>query len=458
MADAWVDITPSQGWEWEQVPAGPLLATVIAGVDAGELSTEARISYLKACDRLSTWSAGQAAYALASAGYALGADTGTTTATVDFDSRAHQWTLTELSAALHLAPATVGKRLIHATVITETHREIWSAMNAGQITWPQACVLADVINTIIDDDDADADDRGHDLLAQVLPTAGNYPPARLRERATHLLMRLAPDTAIKQRKSATRNRTDVSLWPDRDGIATLGVTGSAIDLTALHSIITTHAEQLAALDPECDRTAGQWRVAATLNLAGIASADLPISTTDPTTATGGRAIPDVVINVVMDMATITGLSDNPAHLPGYGPLDPELARQLAASADWQRWVTDPVTGHLLDDGARRLPTAKLARYIKARDLRCAAPSCGRTRALDVDHTPTWAATHTTNAAQLTVSCVTHNRTRDRAQWITPEPRTWGTPHGRTYKTLMHQCLPQPDPEPDPPPLWDPPPF
>ncbi len=47
------------------------------------------------------------------------------------------------------------------------------------------------------------------------------------------------------------------------------------------------------------------------------------------------------LQVTIDLPTLLGLADNPAELPGHGPLPPHLARELAADADWIWFTTDP---------------------------------------------------------------------------------------------------------------------
>ena len=160
----------------------------------------------------------------------------------------------------------------------------------------------------------------------------------------------------------------------------------------------------------------------------------------------------VQVRVTVDIATLLGLANDPAILDGYGPIDPDLARELAADGDWVRWVTDPVTGYLLDAGTRRLPGAKLARFITSRDGRCAHPSCGvRARNCDIDHVPEYRVSGRTRADQLTLTCPKHNRGRDAAGWQAkpadwgdpsagPEP-TWTTPLGQRYRSLTDPVLP-----------------
>ncbi|MDG3012205.1 DUF222 domain-containing protein [Rhodococcus sp. D2-41] len=52
----------------------------------------------------------------------------------------------------------------------------------------------------------------------------------------------------------------------------------------------------------------------------------------------GRRTP--LVQITVDVATLLGLLANPAHLHGHGPIDPELARELARDATWQAMLTE----------------------------------------------------------------------------------------------------------------------
>jgi hypothetical protein len=83
-----------------------------------------------------------------------------------------------------------------------------------------------------------------------------------------------------------------------------------------------------------------------------------------------------VIQVTIDLPTLLRLADHPGELAGYGPIPPEVARQLAAGGDLVRLVTDPLTGRLLDYGRTRYrPPEALARFVAARDVTCRCPGC-----------------------------------------------------------------------------------
>ena len=73
-------------------------------------------------------------------------------------------------------------------------------------------------------------------------------------------------------------------------------------------------------------------------------------------------------------------------LLGYGPIPTSMAYRIAADATWQRLLTDPATGALLDVGRTRYtPPAALAEFGITRDRACRFPGCRQPRT-DLDHT------------------------------------------------------------------------
>ena len=92
--------------------------------------------------------------------------------------------------------------------------------------------------------------------------------------------------------------------------------------------------------------------------------------------------------------TLAGVSEEPGHLAGHGPITADHARQFAdGDARWRRLLFDPADGSLQDLSQHTYrPGAQLERGIKARDLICRYPSCNRsatTTGVDLDHTTPW---------------------------------------------------------------------
>ena len=101
--------------------------------------------------------------------------------------------------------------------------------------------------------------------------------------------------------------------------------------------------------------------------------------------------PRVNVGVLIDLPTLLALRDNPVELPGYGPLDPELARALAADNEWRKFLHDPITGQILDLGHTKYePSRKLREFIHARDPKCTYPGCNhQARRSQLDHITPW---------------------------------------------------------------------
>jgi hypothetical protein len=122
--------------------------------------------------------------------------------------------------------------------------------------------------------------------------------------------------------------------------------------------------------------------------------------------------------VVVDLPTLLHLAEHPGELPGYGPIPAEVARSLAGDADWQRWVSDPVEGHLLDVGRERYrPSQAMREYVIARDQRCTFPGCSMPAwRCDLDHEVGWAEGGPTSSANLQALCRRHHTAKTSGRW------------------------------------------
>ena len=146
----------------------------------------------------------------------------------------------------------------------------------------------------------------------------------------------------------------------------------------------------------------------------------------------------MTINVIVDLPTLLGLAENPAELSGYGAIPASLARELATSHQWRRFITDPVTGALLEVGREKYqPPAALVDFINARDKTCRFPGCRRAAELsDIDHAIPWEEGGETSPANLGALCRRHHRLKTHGGWkIDSNPDgscTWISPYGKRY--------------------------
>jgi uncharacterized protein DUF222 len=149
------------------------------------------------------------------------------------------------------------------------------------------------------------------------------------------------------------------------------------------------------------------------------------------------------VQITMDLETLLGLRDNPADLHGYGPLPANLARLLAADADWQRFIQDPLTGAPIDLGrTRRHPDAALRRWIIARDRTCLFPGCYRpAHDCEPDHNPAWTAGGGSDKDTLHQLCPKHHKVRHHG-WSYqrhPDRITWTSPHRQIYERYLREA-------------------
>ena len=157
-----------------------------------------------------------------------------------------------------------------------------------------------------------------------------------------------------------------------------------------------------------------------------------------------RRPPEVLVTVSLD--TLLGLTEDPGHLAGYGPVVADLAREVAARGTWRCAVIDGTHGTLLGLGRATYtpdyrPGQPLADHIAARDRTCTFPGCHQpAHRCDNDHrTP-----HPdgpTCECNLAALCRHHHRLKHQAGFhvhASTEPThppgslTWTTRTGREY--------------------------
>ena len=146
----------------------------------------------------------------------------------------------------------------------------------------------------------------------------------------------------------------------------------------------------------------------------------------------------VTLNLTVDLATLLGLAENPGNLKGYGPIPASVARGLAADAKWRKFVTDPVTGELLDVGRNTYePPQALKDFLTARDQICRFPHCRQpARVADIDHAKPWDQGGETSQENMGMLCRRHHRMKTHGDWkLKSYPDgscEWESPAGKKY--------------------------
>ena len=147
----------------------------------------------------------------------------------------------------------------------------------------------------------------------------------------------------------------------------------------------------------------------------------------------------VTLNLTLDLPTLLGLQDNPGILAGYGEIPASVARLLATDAKWKRFVSDPITGNLLDFGRITYqPPQPLVDFIVARDRRCRFPGCRQpARICDIDHAIPWEEGGQTSKENLGLLCRRHHRMKTHGGWKLLSGADgsceWTSPDGQKFR-------------------------
>ncbi|HPM53184.1 MAG TPA: HNH endonuclease signature motif containing protein, partial [Rhodoglobus sp.] len=145
--------------------------------------------------------------------------------------------------------------------------------------------------------------------------------------------------------------------------------------------------------------------------------------------------------VTVPVLTLLGVSDEPATLEGYGPIDHDTAMRLAATApSFTRLLTHPETGAVLSVGRDRYTVpADLRTWLRVRDGTCRFPWCSRAaRICEIDHTKDWLHNGQTAHDNLAHLCPAHHRLKHQTRWTVAQSPggvlKWTSPNGRAYAT------------------------
>ena len=346
--------------------------------------------------------------------------------------------------------------------------------------------------------------------SRVLGRAPQRTVAQLRADVAKALIAVDADEAAHRARQRVKERRVSRPRAHPDGIASMRLEGPAADVLSLDVALHTAAQ--AAKSSGDERSIDQLRFDALAGIAhralatgrlGADDAGLPLGTQH-----GHR--PTILVTISLDQLlqpadTASGAPGDDGlwppplpgeHLPadqvptldGYGPISPLAARALAASGDWVRIVTDPLTGAVLDVGHTRYrPTQAMVDHILARDRTCVRPGCThRASECQLDHTLAWDHTHPDQGGRTAVSnlgalCPRDHQVKTHGdfrltqsepgvfEWVTPAGRRYRRERDGTTTSLGHHTHsprygapssepPDADPPDCNPPAYGPPPF
>jgi hypothetical protein len=266
-----------------------------------------------------------------------------------------------------------------------------------------------------------------EIVDEVLPHAALLTTGQLRSRIRKLVIAVDPDGAQERYERAVADRAVVAVRDAATGTGSIHATSLPADrlAAAMKRLNRLARKAKARKDP---RTMDQVRTDVFLDL-------LCGTLRDVQPGTGA------VVDIRVDLATLVGLSEAPAEIPGWGPVIADVARRVVAEqhdAEWRVVLTDPASGEVVHDmTTRRRPTAAQRRHVQARHSTCTFPGC-RMPAVDcdMDHLRPYSEHGVTATRDLHPACRHDHRGRHIGGWRVQRTRfgayLWTSPLGRRY--------------------------
>jgi Domain of unknown function (DUF222)/HNH endonuclease len=487
-----VRLAPDE-WPWGAAVPGEESAVGLdaATAEPAALSDAGLIEAIVGFEHLTGWAQSRQARLLAEFARRRPGDDPTMVAT-DKSCAMSRFAPDEVGLALKLSRLTAKARLGRAVQLTQVLPETLQAWQQGQLDERRVTAVCDATHYL-------PVDKARAVQQRVLDRAPEQTLSQLKAALKRAVLHADPDGSRERHRAARRDRR-VAVGEEQEGMASLWALLSATDARSCFQWLTRLAQgcgkddsrgmdarradlmvslltgtlTYATTDADEDDDAGTGGTDATGDgerstpetgaKSGTESAD---TSADFGSAAGAGTEPPRPVNpgkplvqVLMPFTTLLGLDEQACELAGHGPIPAELAREIAADATLKRLVYDPLSGALLDHGRTTYrPPAALADFVRARDVHCRGPICGR-RALDseLDHIVPYpkGATSETN---LMGGCGHDHHAKHAPDWrvrTRPGGRIeWITPTGHRYCSDPHDY--RPDDGAPPPTAMDPPP-
>ena len=394
-------------------------------INPHSLGETGKLDYLAALDRQESWICALKQEALVAIAGEVADETGGIFGAVDDEERE------DVATALRLSPTAAQNRIDVARVLVGHLPNTISALATGEISAAHATVIAKETAAAIRN--GLSEDAVFRVEQTALAHAEFHTPGQVATKVKTTIAKLAPEE-FEEIVDRARDSRRVSCYAEADGMATVVAILPAEDAqTVMKSI-----EAFILKRNQEDEVDAEW---------SMLSADMKRA--DALTAIASEALGamaedvrphrrPITISVAVDLPTLLGLAENPGQLAGYGAIPASVARKLAADGTWQRFVSDPTTGNLLDFGREKyIPPQELVDYLLARDRTCRFPGCRRSGQLaDIDHAHSWESGGETNPANLGLLCRRHHRMKTHGGWKLKSNAdgscTWESPVGKQF--------------------------
>lgn len=348
-------------------------------------------------------------------------------------------TTAEVAAAMNLSPTAASYLVCHAEALDVRLPTVAALLSDGRTDWRTVRLI--ITRTELVSDDGTMAELDRSLAARI---AGWHSWSKRRiVNAVDAAVRVADPDAVRERRISAEQDRFIAIAAKDNGMAEVYGTVAAAAAAAFDRRLSQLAKQVCPADP---RTLDQRRADALTALTEgrrlPCACGLPEcqSRLDTAESGGGSAATQIVVTVVASEQTIAGQSDLPGYLEGYGVIDAEQVRELAATASLR--LADPQTTAAA--ALRYQPSAALERAIRCRDLTCRFPGCSRPAThCDVDHTIPFdhdnpAVGGATVASNLKCLCRQHHRLKTFGGWqdrqLADGTVIWTSPTGQRYRT------------------------
>lgn len=372
----------------------------------------------------------------------------------------------ELASISRVSDRTVLRQLHEAHQLVTEYPLVHAALSDGKIGAAHA-------RTIVDEGIHLAQPQREAYSKRTLDVAFTTTAGRLRSRAARIAESLKP-ICIEERHQRAAAERKVWVRDLPDGMAELHAEIPAILAYGIYDRLTRAAR---ATQKRSDAAAGtesrakrvdQDVSAESVDLQDRRSIDelradifseLLLTSTPADLTAGAQSVLGIVpqVTVVVSAAAQKGATapqpptahsgNEPAHLRGYGPIDPATARQFAAVApNWSRVAIDTniesdTYGTVLGTD-RYKPTEAMRRILEERDQHCRFPGCRMPlNFCEIDHTIEWSRGGPTSTSNLAHLCKRHHMLKhpdlaDDLRWqVTQQPGgtlIWKSPTGRHH--------------------------
>ena len=418
-------------------------------INPRSLGEAGKLDYLAALDRQESWICALKQEALVAIAGEVADEDGGVFGCVDDEERE------DVATALRLSPTAAQNRIDVARVLVGHLPNTISALATGEISAAHATVIAKETATAIRN--GLSEDAVFRVEQTALAHAEFHTPGQVATKVKTTIAKLAPEE-FEEIVDRARDSRRVSCYPEADGMATVVAILPAEDAQTVMKSIEAYILKRNQEEEACTCGGEDGGVSRASSLCShhnqegatewsMLSADMKRA--DALTFIASQALASmaedvrphrrpITISVAVDLPTLLGLAENPGQLAGYGAIPASVARKLAADGTWQRFVSDPTTGNLLDFGREKyIPPQELVDYLLARDRTCRFPGCRRSGQLaDIDHAHSWESGGETNPANLGLLCRRHHRMKTHGGWKLMSNAdgscTWESPVGKQF--------------------------